>query len=145
MKGGDLSNEVAPSSIIIWEGLLALPTLGSDRARKLAHRLHRYKTVISHYEANEWALKQVHDAAYRYGVRFDVVSYLPVEYEDIITEWCDRYSLAYKSVFCSTPGEVSKMTTAPFLESVIDADLKRYLFYGGKGRCVDPETFSWMG
>lgn len=77
MQGGDISNEVPPRAIFVFEGLIAYPpTSKLPLATTVAARLHRWDRVLNAWTLNETMVKQMWDHAWRRGIQFDVVTFL---------------------------------------------------------------------
>ena len=73
MEHGDLSNQLPPRMLIVFEGVIA--TLPKDRTAKFnrAVALHRYRWAVECFECNRHAIVVVWDSTWRRNVKVDGV------------------------------------------------------------------------
>lgn len=134
---GDLSNQLPPRMLIVFEGVLA--TIPKEREAKFnrAVAMHRYRRAVDCFECNRHAIAVVWDWTWRRDVKVDVVSFMP--YEDEITRLLERLGMPFSRMWCS-PGPddlASQLAYMPDVLSVIHADSTRPLAYGGKGLYIN--------
>lgn len=138
MQGGDLSNEVAPRVLLVFEGLIAYPPEGREAvSADVARRLRRWKTVVKRWHLDETMVKQMWDLAWRRGIKFDVVTFL---YEEAfaVALWylLDDLGMPMSRVlwFQDAQALARSLVYMPDVQAVYTAD--NALVFGGLGRQV---------
>lgn len=148
MKDGDISNEVVPRLLVVWEGLIALPPKEKGgmatwfRARQSGKR----RATINSFDLNEVMAAHIWDITWRHRFSVDVVTFLGDEYVDHIERWCDDNDLPIGNVTATTPEKLArKLAYMPSVFAVYDPEPERRYTYGGKGRLMDPEAPNFFG
>lgn len=135
MQGGDLSNEVAPRLLFVFENTVAtLPTKAAAAREKAALRLRRWDTAVAQWEISERAYALLWDVTWRYNYRFDIVTYKPACFAKALRQRLDDEGLPVGNVWASSPTLLSKkLAFMPDVRYVYDADGSRLFTYGGRG------------
>ena len=97
MKHGDLSNQVPPRLIVVLDYFTTID--GKDIQVRTNRALHRWKSVVPHYEVSATMLGLLTTFQHRYGVSLELVA-VGVEPEelDTLVDYLDgRYSLPFRS------------------------------------------------
>lgn len=142
MQDGDLSNDVAPRALMVFEGLIAYPDEGvlDGLALRAAVRTHRWPTVLKHWQFDDTTVKQMFDMAYRRNLRFDVVTFLySVEFAVALYEHLsDLMGFPVSNVlhFADAQDLARNLAFMPDVRIVYDGDRSRVGAYGGKGKLV---------
>jgi hypothetical protein len=149
MEKGDISNEVSPRLVIVWEGLLALPPQKEDggfRQWLTARQAGKTARMINAFDLNEEMAKHVWDMVWRRRFTIDCVTFLGDQYVDAIEKWIDKHDLPIARVTCDTPQTLARrLAYMPAVAAVYDPEPSRALTYGGKGRLMDPERPDFFG
>lgn len=135
MQGGDLSNEVAPRLLFIFEGTVAtLPSKTVEAKEKIHQRLKRWQKAVDLWEISERAYALLWDVTWRYNYRFDIVTYHPAGFAKALKERLDDEGLPVGRVWHSSPSLLAKrLAFMPDVRYVYDADASRLFTYGGRG------------
>lgn len=140
MLRGDISGQLPPRWLFVWEGVVA--TLPPDREApfKLAVRLRQWKRAVAQYETHPHVAKVLNDLFWRRDYRFDVVTFLGPQYEQPIQDRLDRESLPFSNVWAVDERTLTQRLTFMLdVQYVVHADPARHLTYGPRGLLVtDP-------
>lgn len=135
MQGGDISNEVAPRLLFVFEGTLAtVPSKTAEAKEKLQCRLKRWAAAAELWEISEQASILLWDVAWRYNFRFDIVTYKPAGFARALKDRLDEEGLPAAKVWHSSPQLLAKkLAFMPDVAYVYDSDPTRLFTYGGRG------------
>lgn len=140
MQGGDLSNQVPPRALFVFEGLVGLPPSGNKAVTtKVAARLRRWSNVARAWEIDETVAKQLWDIAWRQGVQFDIVTYLHEEaFAVALWHRLDDLGLPMSRVIweANPPALARALAYMPDVIAVFHSNSSDRLVYGSKGRLV---------
>jgi hypothetical protein len=150
VKDGDISNQISPRLLIVWEGLLALPPDEEDKSRFGAwidaRRYGKTRAIVDAFRLNEEMAKHIWDITWRKGFSVDVVTFMGHQYLPAIERWIDRHDLPVGHVTDDTPDTLARrLAYMPHVAAVYDHDPARRFTYGGKGRLMDPEHPDFFG
>ena len=94
MQAGDISNDVAPRFVFVFEGLLAsLPTPIAVAQEKTYARLHRWKKAAALWKIDGTVQSHMWDLVWRYDFGLDVITYKPADYAEAIEDMLDRHQM----------------------------------------------------
>lgn len=133
IEGGDISNEVAPAALVVFEGLVgSLPTPNIRGRHDFDVKLHRWHTAASRWVINEKTIGTVWLLPYR----VELVTYLPVPEADELRLRLEKGSTwPFASMWATTPKELALMLSYHRnLSVVFDADTSRWATYP-LGKC----------
>lgn len=135
MQGGDLSNEVAPRLLFVFEGTVGALSSKTDEAKERFYcRTKRWKKAVDMWVVSERAYALLWDVTWRYSFRFDVVTYKPSGFAKALAERLDDEVIPVSRVFSSSPNILAKkLAFMPDVRHVYDADEGRLFTYGGRG------------
>ena len=147
MQKGDISNEVVPRLLIVFEGLLGVLDTPKDRAAELlARKAHRWKSVLAAYTINEMLARHVWDIVWRKNFSVDVVTFLGDDFADLLQERLDKENLPIGRIRSTTSDKLSReLAYDPSVIAVYDPDPSHRFTYGGKTRIMDPNAPSFYG
>lgn len=149
MQGGDISNEVSPRLVVVFEGLLGvLPDRKERRVetvvRKFGRRAQQQKRAVSAYEINEPLARVIWDTVWRYRYSVDVVTYLGAEFAEALTERLDVEGLPIGRVWADEPHKLARrIAHMPDVAAIYDNE--NHLMYGGKGRILPAAPTTLIG
>lgn len=149
MQGGDISNEVSPRLVVVFEGLLGiLPERREHVAelalRKLGRRSAQAKRSVNAYEINEPLAHVIWDTVWRYRYSVDVVTYLGEEFAEALTERLDREGLPIGRVWADEPHKLGRrIAHMPDVAAIYDNE--HHLIYGSKGRTLPAAPTTLIG
>lgn len=147
MQHGDISNEVAPRLVVVFEGLLGLLPDARTRGKEaLARKMKRWKAAANTYEINELLAKHIWDTVWRHHYSVDVCTYLGEEMAEAIEERLDAEQLPVGRVFATEPQLLArKIALMPDVAAIFDPSTSHRFTYGSKGRVMSPDSPNLMG
>lgn len=147
MQGGDISNEVSPRLLIVFEGLLGiLPDSKARAAESVARKARRWKRAVKTYEINEPMARAIWDVTWRYHQSVDVVTYLGDEFADALRDRLDEESLPIGHVMATEHHLLARrLAYAPDIAAVYHANPEHRFTYGSKGYLISPQTPQLLG
>lgn len=138
MQGGELSNEIAPRIIVVFEGLIGrLPDRPTAAREQWYCRTHRWKKAVRMWEIQEITAKRMWDFSWRQSIQIDVISFKQEEFVDALGDYLDQAGLPYGHLWSTTPPQIARaMATLVNVIAVFDADPAHASLYGPRGRTV---------
>lgn len=138
MQNGDLSSQVVPRLVLVFEGalgflpeskLLAYNALGSQGDWWRAARC---------WDLHELMCRKIWDVVFRQSFQLEVVTYAgPDDFADALQVRFDEENLPISRTLASTPARMARrLAYAPDIAAVYDADRANAFKYGGKGRLL---------
>jgi len=135
MKGGDLSNEVTPRILLVWEG--ALGFCSDDRKYQKAVRKGQWDKAITYWYLNDMMVRRIDWLFYKKNVRIEVVTFTSDDLAGEIAGLLDGENVPVSRVWYTTPEILSrKIAYMPDLAVVYDPEPHRWAAYGAKGRFI---------
>ena len=148
MKDGDLSNEVAPRAIYVFEGLVGkIPNSQVGAKAKVFERLHQWKRLVACYEIDLLTRSVLWDQLRRYDLQFDVVTFKGQGFADALERYLDRNDIPFSHCYGTTPSDLAKsLAYTPHVKWVIDPEPTRMFAYGDRGTCAQHlrQVSRWM-
>jgi hypothetical protein len=135
MQDGDLSNDVAPRLLFIFEGTVGHLRDGpAELKEKLYIRTRRWKKALDCWEVADRAYALLWDVTWRYSFRFDIVTFRPPGFAKALAELFDEVGLPVSHVIATTPvGLAQRLAFMPDVRHVYDAEEARLFTWGGRG------------
>lgn len=135
MQDGDLSNDVAPRLLFIFEGTVGnLTTKTAEAKEKFYVRTRRWKKAVEQWEISDRAYALMWDVTWRYSFRFDIVTFRPPGFAKALAQIFDEVGLPVSHVIATTPvGLAQRLAFMPDVRHVYDADGDRLFTWGGRG------------
>jgi hypothetical protein len=142
MEGGDISNEVSPRLLFVFENLLGLlPT--KDHVAKVDKyfRRKRYAKAVEVFEPNETLANRIWDMTWRLKHTIDVVTWIPGPFHHYVQQWIDDQDLPIAHVTHENPTTFArKLSYMPHVAAIFDPDPSHQFTWGHKGRILAPHT-----
>jgi len=149
VRGGDISSQVEPRLLVVFEGLLGIHADARARAKySAAMKLHRYGAAIRTFELNEQLQRVIWDVTYgRFNYAVDVVTFLGAKLVDPLRDLIDEQGLPIGHVTYT-----DRLLLARSLNYRLDVAGVFYpaathpdFTFGSKGYAVDPSNPILMG
>lgn len=143
MHKGDLSNHFQPCLLVVFEGLLGLPTRQEEGRVRRWFRQPTPRELIAEYEINTLLLAKIRHTPYP----VEVVTFLGPEFADAIEERLDHHHALVRRVWNTTPQELARVhISMPDVAAIYDPDARRaFATYGSLGRHLLPENAQHLG
>lgn len=142
MEGGDISNEVSPRLLFVFENLLGLLPTEKHVAQVKRHiRRKRYAQAVEVFEVNEQLAKRIWDMTWRLKYSIDVVTWIPNPFSRYVQQWIDAQDLPIAHVIHENPTTFTrKLSYMPHVAAIFDPDPSHQFTWGSKGRILPPYT-----
>lgn len=142
MRNGDLSNEVVPKILLVFEGALGM-ILQSDR-RKFDRYIAkgRWQEAVALWHINPKMALKIWDVTRRLSMNLEIVTFQgPVEFgRELEIRLQDEEDLPVSRVWATTVTLLSrKIAYMPDLMRIYDPNPERQLTWGGKGQIITTE------
>jgi hypothetical protein len=138
MDKGDLSNEVIPRILLVFEGVVGwLPPENKKTYDKLVRKGQWYYAVYE-WELNDLMLRKIWDVMFRQSRELDIITYIGGQpFADALAARLDEEDVPVRRVWYTTPAILSrKIALMPDVAAVFDPDPAHQFTYGGKGRVI---------
>lgn len=146
MQGGDISNEVTPRLLVVFEGLIGVLPPQAARREAIARKMHQWSYAVSYWEIHEGIGKAIWDQVWRFHRHIDVVTFLGKGFAEALEARLDDEQLPTGRVLSTTPDRLARqIASMPDVAAVYDPEPTRRFRYGGKGRHIAPDQFSYLG
>lgn len=147
MWKGDISNQMSPRLVVVFEGLLGLlPNPRARAAESLARKAHQWKRAVRQYEMNELAAKKIWDVTWRKGHSVDVITWLGDDFAEALQVRLDDENLPINRVYAAEPHQLARsLAYAPDIAAIYDPDPRHSFTFGGKCRPLGPENAHLLG
>lgn len=146
MQGGDIAIPVSQRILIIFDGFVAKPpSKPKEKAQyKLAVRLHNWRRAFDLWSIHPLGVAHLNDLHYRWSLRFDLVTWQPMQFAAEIERWVEAMNIPVAHVHYSTPEKLAReIAYMPDVVKVFDPDPSHRWRYGSRGRVVESvEQFS---
>lgn len=132
MRDGDLSNEVVPRLLLVWEGAVAFCTDEKKLQRYLGQ--FRWGKVVEQFAANDLMISKIWDVTKRQSLTVDIITYYPTEIRPRLEEWLEDEGVPFGACWSADPQVLArKLAHMPDVARVYDPDPQRAMAYGSKG------------
>lgn len=140
MQNGDLSNELVPRLVLVFEHLVGTLASKPDQLKFGTYvRLGRWKRAVALFQVNELLAKQMWHVTWHLHHQLEVVTYLHADAIQPVSDWIDDNDLPVHRVWATEPNKLArKIATMPDLAAIFDPDPKHALTFGRKGRIINP-------
>lgn len=147
MQKGDISNQITPRLLVVFEGLLGILDGPKARAKEAtARKMHRWKHAVNQYELNDIVARHIWDVTWRKHYSVDVVTFLGVDFALALQDYLDEHQLPVGHIRSSTPDRLAReLSYDPSVLAVYDPDPSHVFTYGGKGRILSPTEPNFFG
>lgn len=132
MRDGDLSNEVVPRLLLVWEGAIAFCTDEKKEQHYLGKQ--NFQGLAGIYTANDLMISKMWDVTKRQSVTMDVITYYPAGFIPPLEQWLEDEGVPYGACWSADPQVLArKLAHMPDVARVYDPDPQRAMAYGSKG------------
>lgn len=147
MQGGDISNEIAPRLVVVWENLLGLlPTKAHEAKVSGYMKFKRYKRAVDVYELNDMLARRMWDVTWRLKYSIDVVTYVNDQFADAIRARIDFEDLPVGNVWYENPQALArKLAYMPHVAAIYDPDPSHQFTFGSRTRIISPMNPDLLG
>lgn len=135
MQGGDISNEVAPRIIFIFEDTIGAIAAPDQRRHDRYVRRGRYRRAARMWELSKHAVRVLHDLERRSPYNVDIATYLDPDEAEHIEDRLESIALPFGHFLVTNTEEMARViVNQPQVAAVFDGNRARQFAYGGKGR-----------
>jgi hypothetical protein len=137
MQRGDLSNEVVPKLLIVFEG--AIGYLPEDKRRMFEKAMGKghWDDACACWDLNDLMLRKIWDVVARQSREVEVITYLGKDFADTLAGRLDVEDVPVHAVWATDPASLSrKLAYMPSVSAVYDPDPAHQFTYGAKGRVL---------
>lgn len=140
MQGGDISGELVPRLVLVFEHLVGvIPNSRTRVAYEAFVRAKRWKLAVNLLVVNEPLARQMWHVTWHLHHQLEVVTYLHENAVEPIQNWVDDKDLPVHRVWYTEPNKLArKIATMPDLAAIFDPDPRHQLTFGRKGRIINP-------
>lgn len=140
MQGGDLSSDLVPRLVLVFEHLVGVvPSTPAKVAYEALTRAKRWGRAVEMLAVNEPLARQMWHITWHLGYQLEVVTYLSEKAVDGVQHWIDEKDLPVHRVWYTDPNKLArKIATMPDLAAIFDPDPAHQLTFGRKGRIINP-------
>jgi hypothetical protein len=144
VQDGDISADFQPCLLVVFEGLLGLPS-PQELGRKWGwkRRKSTAKHLVAQYELNDLLLGQIRRTPYP----VEVVTFLGPDVAEAVEERLEDVHALVRRVWSTTPQELARIhITMPDVAAIYDPDpMRATLTYGQLGRHMLPQNAPRFG
>lgn len=141
MRGNDISNDVVPRLVIVWDGLLGvLPSKTAEAKAGTYLRLKRWKKAVDLWEVHEHIAKQIWDLTWRSKWAVDIVTFTAGEpFANALSErLVNGEMLPVGRVWFEEPHLLARsLNYRPDIACVIHDNPQIALLFGSRGRYLN--------
>lgn len=144
MKHGDLSAEVAPRIVIVFEGIVGILPDPNDKKYLKAINKKLWAEAIRCWKLDGRVLGLLWHLTANKSLNIEVCTWLGPDMAEAIRDLLDEANVPVRDVWSSTPAKLSReLAYLPDIIKVYDPDPNHVFTYGGKGEYVT--TVSQIG
>lgn len=142
MRGNDISNEVVPRLVIVWDGLLGvLPSKAAEAKASTYLRLKRWKKAVSLWEVNDHVGAQIWDLTWRSKYAVDLVTHTSGEpFAEALAErlYGPEGFTCLGQIWYEDPRVLARsLAHRPNVACVVHDNPQHVLLFGSKGRYLN--------
>lgn len=147
MEGGDISNEVSPRLLIVWENLLGLLPTKTHEAKVGAYlRFKRYSRAVDVYVLNKTLADRIWDVTWRLKYSVDLITWLGPDFATALRERIDNEDLPIAHITAENPDQFArKLAYLPHVAAIYDPDPRHRFTFGSRGRIISPTSPDLVG
>ena len=135
MDRGDISNEIPPRVLVVFDGLLGQIPDSQQRQATVWRSLARWKKVAGLYDIDPASRARLHDLSWRQGWRIDVVTFDNEHVAEALADRFDVMNLAVSHVYSvADPAALSAMLAyMPEVRYVVHGMAEMQMAFGPRG------------
>lgn len=147
MEKGDISNEVSPRLLLVFENLLGILPDKKAEAKAAAYlRIRQYKRACNVFQINEPLASRIWDVTWRLKYSVDVITWVNEKFADEVRDRLDREDLPIAHVTYENPSAFArKIAHMPYVAAIYDPDPAHQFTFGGRGRVLSPAHGAQFG
>lgn len=147
MMKGELSSQVLPRTLVVFEGLLGiLPDTKSKALEALYRKRKQWDKAVKQYRLSEPTKQGIRDVYWRHHYRVDILTFLGADFADAVRDRLDQKNLLFGDVVTYDQQELMyELTYDRSILAVLDPAPERMLTWGSRGRYTTPEDLNLMG
>jgi hypothetical protein len=140
VQGGDLSNELVPRLVLVFEHLVGVVPNSLEQVKFSTFvRTRRWRRAVNVLVVNDLLAKQMWHVTWHLHHQLEVVTFLHPDAVEPIADWIDREDLPVHRVWNTEPNKLArKVATMPDLAAIFDPDPAHVLTFGRTGRIINP-------
>jgi len=147
MQGGDISNEISPRLLIVWENLLGLLPTKADEAKASTYlRFKRYSRAVDVFTLNAALADRIWDVTWRFKYSVDVITWLGPEFADALRGRLDHEDLPIGHITAEDPQQFARrLAYLQHVAAIYDPDPSHRFTFGARGRIISPARPDLIG
>lgn len=145
MEHGDISNELPPRMLFVFEGLVAY--CDQPRQEQASVKLRRWKRAANLWEYDSLILKHLWDLQFRRNFRLDCITFKGEPFGEALQEKFDRDYVPFSNVYAMNEAQLQRRLASMIdVVRVFDPIPIRALAWGRKGEYVNSaQPFNPLG
>lgn len=137
MQRGDISSEVVPKIIIVFEGAVGFLPADREAEYDRAVRKQRWVDAMYCWSLDEHMLRKIWDLAFRRSLTIEIVTFVSQPFADVLAARLDEEDMPVHRVWHTTPAKLSRqLAYMPDVAAIYDADEAHVFTYGSKGHVL---------
>lgn len=147
MERGDISNEISPRLVIVYENLLGLLPTKAHQAKAASYvKFHRWKRAVNVFETNDILARRLWDVTFRLRFQVEVLTYLDEQAVEHIQKRMDDEDMPVSRVWFMQPHVLSReLAYMPQVAAIYDPNPAHQFTYGSRGRIISPANPQLIG
>jgi hypothetical protein len=135
MRNGDISNQVTPRIVLVFEG--ALGFVFDEKLWQKVRKNGKYYKIRECWGLNELMVHRILWLFHKKDLQIDIVTFLGDDFAAELTEWLEDEGVTVSDVWSSTVTQLARsIVYMPDLALVYDPEPTRWLTYGSKGMFI---------
>lgn len=147
MEQGNISNEVSPRLLIVWENLLGLLPSKQHEVKARAYlKIKRHKAAVNTFVLNEELARRIWDITWRLKYSVDVITWIGPDFATALSARIDREDLPIGHVTYEDSQQFArKLAYLQHVAAIYDPDPSHRFTWGSRGRIVSPHRPDLIG
>jgi hypothetical protein len=137
MQHGDLSSEVVPKILIVFEGAIGHLPPDKEASYQKFLRKQRWVDALYCWSLDEQMLRKIWDLSFRHSLTVEIITFISQPFADVLAARMDEEDMPVHRVWHTTPAKLSRqLAYMPDVSAVYDPDEAHVFTYGARGRVV---------
>jgi hypothetical protein len=134
MQKGDISNEVAPRVIFVFEHNIGYLRPSAEVMERTLIKARRWRRAVDLWEIPQHVHTMLWDTAWRWECRFDIVTYKPEKFAGYLLDRLNEEDVPFSNLWAEPKEEfLHRLTFMPSVQYVFHADPADRFSYGSRG------------
>lgn len=140
MQHGDLSNQVAPKIVVVFEGAIGILSRDNQKHFDKFVKKNDWWSAVNCYDLQDIYLRKLLDLTYRENFNVVIMTWMGKDAAEALNELMDEENIPIHRVSHSTPERLARdLAYNPDIIAVYDPNPEHRMTYGAKGiHLVDP-------